>query len=213
MAGTRVKKEKSQDRSAVGANHQTAGALPRIELATWQSASHVSLGTWSMGCVGQLKKWATMWMVERQSGQVGSSAPPAERREDPSLNQWPDQTWESLSQSACGSLCTNDYSVVRGLGMREMVLGRWSDPRVDHFTSGRGCLLRRAMSGEEGWPWEVSCKLLVASSSTSPLAVAVSYPVLKNQKGWWALKSPTTIWSHGSPGERQCRGQDNAGDT
>ena len=59
--------------------------------------------------------------------------------------------------------------------------------------------------GEEGWPWEgrrvgrfwfptASCELLIAASSASSLASALSTIVLKNQDGWWALKSPNTIW-------------------
>ena len=74
------------------------------------------------------------------------------------------------------------------------------------------CPLRRVISGEEGWPWEASgvgrswfatasCKLLIAPSRASPLVTALSSPVLENQEGWWALKSPSTIWSPWPPPE------------
>ena len=75
-------------------------------------------------------------------------------------------------------------------------MGRLGDPRVDHVTSGRRFPLRRVTSGEEDWPWEgsqvggswfatASCELLAAPSRASPLAAALSSPVLENQEGWW----------------------------
>ena len=76
-------------------------------------------------------------------------------------------------------------------------MGRWSDPRevkVDNVTSGRRCPLIRGISGEVGWPWEgrrvgrswfatASCELLIAPSSASSLAAALSSTVLEYQEG------------------------------
>ena len=107
------------------------------------------------------------------------------------------------------------------------VMGRCSDPKVDHVASGRRCLLRRVISGEEGWPWEArrggrswfttaSWELLIAPSRASPLAPALSSPVLKNQDWWWALKLPNAIWSprstrRASKSGTQFQGQEDAG--
>ena len=51
---------------------------PASNLAAWRGAVHISPGARSVGRVGQLKKWATVWSVELQSGQVGSLAQPME---------------------------------------------------------------------------------------------------------------------------------------
>ena len=52
-------------------------SLPGIELATWRSATHISPGARSVGCAGQLKRWATDWSVAWESGQVGSLSQPS----------------------------------------------------------------------------------------------------------------------------------------
>ena len=47
---------------------------------TWRGALLIPLWSRSVGCVGQLKRWATVWSVAWQSGQVGLSAQPTEWR-------------------------------------------------------------------------------------------------------------------------------------
>ena len=45
------------------------GGSPARNWATWRGAVHITPRARSMGRVGQLKRWATVWWsVERQSG-------------------------------------------------------------------------------------------------------------------------------------------------
>ena len=53
---------------------------PARNWETWRGIDHISPRARSVGWVEQLKRWATVWSVERQSGQVGSSAQPTEWR-------------------------------------------------------------------------------------------------------------------------------------
>ena len=97
----------------------------------------------------------------------------------------------SLAENHIGTRFTRWW---RGMTKEGDCYGRWSHPnvvRVDHVTSGRICPLRKVISGEEGWPWEgrrvgrswfaaASCELLIIPQSASPLADALSSPVLEN---------------------------------
>ena len=80
---------------------------PARNWATWSGAVHISPGVRSVGWVGQLKRWATVWSVELQSEQVGSSAQPME---------WRYRTWaasNSRNGAVRGSSGMTAVAVVR----------------------------------------------------------------------------------------------------
>ena len=64
---------------------------------------------------------------------------------------------------------------------------------------------------KRSWFATASCEVLIAPSSASPLAAALSSPVLENQEGWWAIKSPKPSGLHVPPEERQSRGRSSGG--
>ena len=67
-AGMKAMKERSRNRSTVGPGRWIVGALPVIERLGGVRAARISPGARSVGWVGQLKRWATVWSVERQLG-------------------------------------------------------------------------------------------------------------------------------------------------
>ena len=52
---------------------------PARNWETCRSATHISPGVGSVGCVGQLERWATVWSAVWQCGYVESSTQPTER--------------------------------------------------------------------------------------------------------------------------------------
>ena len=42
-----------------------------LQARNWKGAAHISPGARSFECEGQLKRWATVWLVEWQSGHLG----------------------------------------------------------------------------------------------------------------------------------------------
>ena len=58
--GVRVRKERNKSRSARGTDWKPAGGSPGIALPGG-GATHIYPGARSVGSVGQLKRWATVW--------------------------------------------------------------------------------------------------------------------------------------------------------
>ena len=73
MAGLKVKREK-ESKSSQG--RSTNCGRPARNWVTWRSPAYLSPGARSIGCVGQLKRWATVRLEAWQSGHVRSSAQP-----------------------------------------------------------------------------------------------------------------------------------------
>ena len=68
-------------------------------------------------------------------------------------------------------------------------MGRWSNPK-----GGKGGPWEESQEGRF-WFATASCELLFALLRGSSLSADLSSSVLENQEGWWAFKSPNTIWS------------------
>ena len=77
--GIKVLKERSQNLSALVGGSVNYWS-PARNWATWRCAVHISPRARPVGWMGQLKRWATVWSVVWQSGQVGSSVQNAEWR-------------------------------------------------------------------------------------------------------------------------------------
>ena len=82
------------------------GARLRNMGASYTGAAHLSSGARSAGCEGQLKRWATVWLVRVAVRVWGIVCPPQGLTVGLDLAQWPNLSWERADLMGRRSSCS-----------------------------------------------------------------------------------------------------------